>query len=104
MKKLLCLLLALSLLVALCMPVLAADDGAADQPESGKVILICIGIGVVVGLIVVLIMKSQMKTVRFQSGADSYVDEDRLELTGRSDIFLYQTVTRHAKPQNNRKG
>lgn len=102
MKKLLCLLLALSLLFALCMPVLAADGGAGEHPQRGKAILICIGIGVGVGLIAVLIMKSRMKTVRFQTRADSYVDEDRLELTARSDIFLYQTVTRHEKPKNNK--
>lgn len=58
-------------------------------------------LGVIVGLIVVLVMKSKLKSVRSQAGADQYVGMDSLQLTQQSDIFLYQTVTRRPKPQQN---
>ena len=64
-------------------------------------LLICLGIGLVIGLITVLVMKGKLKTVRSQSGADSYMCHDAFNITHQSDIFLYQTVTRRAKPQNN---
>ena len=64
------------------------------------VIGISLAIGAVIGLIVVLVMKSKLKTVRSQSHADQYVGGECLQLTGRSDIFLYQTVTRRARPQS----
>lgn len=78
-----------------------------DQ-RMGSFIWIVIGIslviGAVIGLIVVLVMKSKLKSVRSQSRADLYVGNDRLKLTGQSDIFLYQTVTRRPKPQQNNGG
>lgn len=71
---------------------------------SPAAVLVCILIGAAVGLIVVLVMKSKMKTVRSQSGADGYVSNGQLHLTGQSDIFLYQTVTRRPKPQGGSGG
>ena len=96
MKKLICIILTLAVLCALCMPVFAYDEDA-DEYETDvlTVILCCFGGGIVVGLIVVLIMKSRMKTVRYQSRADNYADANSLQLTHRADIFLYQTVTKH---------
>lgn len=67
-------------------------------------VLICFGVGTVVGLVAVLIMKSKLKTVRPQAGADQYVGADSLQLTHRSDIFLYQTVTRRPRPQQSSGG
>lgn len=74
--------------------------------SAGKAIaiIVCIAIGLVVGLVTVLVMMSKMKTVRAQRGADSYVEGGDLQLTHQSDIFLYQTVTRRPKPQNNGGG
>lgn len=65
------------------------------------VIGISLAIGAVIGLIVVLVMKSKLKTVRSQSCADQYVGGQSLQLTGQSDLFLYQTVTRRPRPQSN---
>ena len=64
---------------------------------------ICIGAGVVIGLIAVLIMKSNLRSVRFQSGAGEYMTPGSFHLTASQDIFLYKTVTRVEKPQNNNK-
>ena len=67
-----------------------------------------LGIGLIVGLIiggiVVAVMASSMKTVRPQKSAGDYVKDGSLELTRQEDRYLYQTVTRRAKPKNNSSG
>ena len=68
-----------------------------------EVILICIAIGIVAAIIVTGIMKSQLKSVRPQNAAGSYVVEGSFQLTHSRDLFLYRNVTRHARPKNNRK-
>lgn len=78
-----------------------------DQKMDGYVpfvIIVSLLIGAVIGLIAVMVMKSKHKSVRSQAGADQYVDSGRLQLTRESDIFLYQTVTRVQKPQNDSGG
>lgn len=72
--------------------------------DPGKTFLICLLVGVAVGLIAVLIMKGQLKSVRKQSGADRYVGAGGLNLTIQTDRFLYQNVSRRAKPQQNTSG
>lgn len=61
-------------------------------------------LGIIVGLIVVLVMKRKLKSVRSQAGADQYVGAESLQLTQKSDIFLYQTVTRRPRPQQTSTG
>lgn len=65
---------------------------------------ISIAAGVIIALIVVGIMKSKLKTVRFQTAANSYVKKDSLDITNSSDLFLYNTVTRTEKPKDNDSG
>ena len=64
-------------------------------------ILVSIGIGLVVALIVVLVMKSQLKSVRFQSAAANYLKDGSLQVSNANDVFLYRHVNRVAKPKNN---
>lgn len=64
-------------------------------------ILISLGVGVVVALIAVLIMKSKLKSVRMQAAANSYLKDGSLNITDSSDVFLYSTVTRTEKPKDN---
>lgn len=71
--------------------------------ESAIPLAICVLIGTAVGLIAVLIMKGQLKTVRSQSGADSYVRQGSLQLRQSTDMYLYQNTTRRPKPQNNNR-
>lgn len=103
MRKLLSVLLVLVLVGALCITVYAATDSDHAQFEGGKTVTICFGIGALIGLVVVLVLKSQLKTVHYRSGADCYVGEGRLNLTAQSDVFCYQTVTRHERPRQDHK-
>lgn len=71
------------------------------KPQPMVPLGVCIVAGVVVGLIAVLVMKGQLKSVRSQSGAGNYIRTGSLRITQQSDMFLYQNTTRRAKPQNN---
>ena len=68
-----------------------------------KLALICLGIGLVIGLITVLIMKEQLRSVRSRDAAGDYVVPGSFKLTAHHDIFLYRTVTRMERPQNNQQ-
>ena len=74
----------------------------AAMPEA-TTILICLGVGLLVGLITVLIMKGQLRSVRSQSAAGDYMVPGSFRLTQRHDLFLYRTVTRMERPQNNQQ-
>lgn len=69
--------------------------------DFGGSLLIALVIGLVVALIYVLVLKGQLKSVRRQSGAGSYVRQGSMNLTQCGDYFMYRNVTRTAKPQNN---
>lgn len=62
--------------------------------------VICIAIGVVVALIVTFTMRSQMKTVRPQHSAASYICPGSLNITTSRDVYLYRTHTVTAKPKS----
>ena len=63
--------------------------------------LVCLVIGVVIGLIAVLIMKGQLKSVRSQNAAGSYVVPGSFGLTESHDLFLYRNLNRRPISQNN---
>lgn len=46
-------------------------------------------------------MKGKLKTVRFQPAANSYMKAGSMNITESRDMFLYNTVTRTAKPKAN---
>lgn len=78
-----------------------------DQPEeifSTKRILISLGVGVVIALIITGIMRGQLKSVRFQPAATSYVQQNSLNISLSKDLFLYRKVDRRAIPKNNSSG
>ncbi len=58
-------------------------------------------VGVIIAFIAVLVMKGQLKTVRYQSEAQNYLRNGSFNVTERRDIFLYSTVSRRAKPKDN---
>lgn len=60
-----------------------------------------VGVGALVGFIVVLIMKSKLKSVRMQPLASSYVKSGSFKLTEHSDLFLYRNISKTAKPKDN---
>lgn len=54
-------------------------------------------IGFIIALIVVGNMKGKLKTVRAQNKADSYVKKDGMNVTDSRDLFLYRTLTKTKK-------
>ena len=56
-------------------------------------VIMC-GVGLAVGVIVALILKGQMKTVRRKIGAQSYIKDGSFQLNRVQDIYLYTTTTR----------
>lgn len=62
--------------------------------EPSFALPIGIGIGAVIGLISVLVMKGQMNTVRAERMANNYIRKNSFRLDSARDIFLYSTVTR----------
>ena len=65
---------------------------------------IVLGAGLVVALIVVFILKGQMKTVRRKPDANSYVRDGSFQLTRAQDIYLYTTTTRRKIESDNNHG
>lgn len=56
--------------------------------------------GLVAAVVVVLILRGQLRSVRAQKGAADYTRPGSLVVTDRSEYFLYRTVDRTAKAQN----
>lgn len=104
MKKLFALLLTLLSSAALTVSA-AATDGAQAQTGNDTLlkIVVCLLIGLAVGLTVTLLMKRSMSTVRKQKRADTYVKEGSFSLTESRDLFLYSTVTRVRINSNNNR-
>ena len=61
-------------------------------------------VGVGLAMFIVGRMKAQLKTVRFQAAAGDYMKSGSLNITESKDTFLYNTVTRTAKPKNTDSG
>ena len=122
MKKLLLFLLSLLLVLSLCAVSASAstyyqngtyESGAYESDGGDAVVLttedalirvaVAFGIALVVSLIVVLLMKRALNTVRKQKSADGYAEEGSFSLTESRDIFLYSTVTRIRVNTSNKK-
>lgn len=69
-----------------------------------KNLLISLLVGFVLALIVVLIMKSQLKSVRSQAAASNYVKTGSMNVTLAREFFLYRKVDRQRKANNNNSG
>ena len=74
------------------------------EPLSLIWIPIAIVAGFILSLIIVGRMKAKLKTVRFQPAANSYMKAGSMNITESRDLFLYDTVTRTAKPKDNDSG
>ena len=74
------------------------------EPLSLAWIPISIAVGIYLSLIIVGKMKSKLKTVRFQAAANNYIKNNSLNITESRDMFLYNTVTRTARPKDNDSG
>lgn len=74
-------------------------DYSEKMPLSVLIIASMI-IGLIVALIAVLVMRSKMKSVKSRNEASDYVRPDSFSAAG-NEIFLYRTVDRREKPQDN---
>ena len=63
-------------------------------------VLISCALGIVIAFCVVTGMKSQLKSVRAQSGAQGYIRPGGFHLTGGNELFLYRNVTRTQRAEN----
>lgn len=70
----------------------------------GKNLVIALIIGLVAGLITAFSLKAQLKSVRKQHLADAYVKSGSMQVSTRSDLYLYRNVTRVRKQNNNSSG
>lgn len=70
----------------------------------GKNLAICLVIGALVGLIVALILKGQLKSVRKQNRANVYVKPNSMQVTVRNDLFLYRDVRKTKKESSSSSG
>lgn len=60
---------------------------------------VAVVIGFAAAIITVSVMKSRLKSVRFQSAAGDYVRDGSFNLTDSNDRYLYCTVTRTERPK-----
>lgn len=72
--------------------------------QFGRNLVICLVIGLVAGLIVAFVLKGQLKSVRMQYRAHSYVKQGSMQLQVEQDIFLYRTMTRTRREKDNDSG
>ncbi len=68
--------------------------------EFFTTLIICLVIGFVIALVVTLIMRSKLKSIRPKSEAADYLKRDSLNITVARDIFLYRQVTRTQKAES----
>ncbi len=77
------------------------SDNAQVDSTIVKLVLISLGIGLGAAIITVLILRRQLKSVRYANNASCYVIQGSFSLTEKRDIYLYSTVSKIPKPQNN---
>ncbi len=79
-------------------------DAQPRGPLSALWIFVSLGLGLMIALIAVGVMKGKLKSVRPQAGAGSYVRAGSLNLAVSQDLFLYRTVDRRERPKENSSG
>lgn len=68
---------------------------------SAGTIVVAILIGALLSFLIPMSMlKGQLKSVRMQPAASSYVRQNSMRLNVQRDIFLYRNIQRTAKPKN----
>lgn len=95
--------LTLVLVISMFATSVCAADISEGGYDTGKFLLISLGIGLVVGLIVTGVMWAKLKSVHYKRDADGYKKLGSMKLLRSGDFYLYSTVTRTARPKNNSK-
>lgn len=85
----------------------SGEDVYTSSDASGDTIDLPIIIGssflfsLIVSLIIVLVWKKGMNTIVRQDNAGAYLKQDSVTLTTQSDLFLYHTISRTQRQQEN---
>ena len=64
-------------------------------------LIMCMALGAIVGLIYILVLRSQLKSVTPNESAADYVVKGSMHVTNSREFFLYRTVSRHERPKEN---
>ena len=75
------------------------DKGEYFKTVALKYSVISIIIGALLGFIPVSIMKGKLKSVSRRNDANMYMKKDSLNLTSQKDVFLYQNLSKTARPK-----
>lgn len=62
------------------------------QPNPVKTFIICLGIGLLIGLIVTMSMRASMKSVHRATGAADYKNPNGINMRERRDDFMYNRI------------
>ena len=105
--RLACFALLTVLMLAFATYVLEVESRlGAHQPmnRANRMLPIFLLVGLLIGVMVALAFKSQMKTVRRKSGAMSYVRDGSFHLSRQQDIYLYTTTVRRRIEMDSGRG
>ena len=67
-------------------------------------LIMCMALGAIVGLIYGLILRGQLKSVAPNESAEDYMVKGSMHMTNSREFFLYRTVSKTARPQENSSG
>lgn len=83
----------------------ALDRHLNGEPfKVGKTLIVALIIGLVAGVIVALILRGQLKSVRRQNQANAYIKNGSMQITTSRDLFLYRQVSRTKRETSNSSG
>lgn len=72
--------------------------------DPAGTLMFAVPVGLVVALIVVLIFKGQLKSVRRNNYASAYVRPGSMQITQANDIYLYRHVSRTERQESSSSG
>lgn len=72
-----------------------------EEVFTSSFLLLAFSVSFIISLIIVIIMKGKLKSVKTKNEADDYIKRDSLNLTKSNDMFLYHTITRTEIPKEN---
>lgn len=72
-----------------------------EEVFTSSFLLLTFSVSFIISLIIVIIMKGKLKSVKTKNEADDYIKRDSLNLTKSNDMFLYHTITRTEIPKEN---
>ena len=63
--------------------------------------IICLAIASAIAGVIMMVVRSKLKSVRAERSACNYTRGGSFKLTGQSDNFLYNRITKIPRSQNN---